>query len=184
MSACAKHWKASEGGRQWTSEGLARGGNDVKVVLEIQPGTNVLRVCGGNPFRISNSSALTLLETGSEIINFYTTWNVGLKYGLRALSQRRSLAFLPTTSLLLSTCLWNWGCNFIGTFFFAMSKHLVWSWIFLPVLGGPAFRSHHLSCSLWKFNCTLREEVDLLFPFLSSSLLFPPLLLATFLKEL
>lgn len=53
-----------------------------KLSLEIQPGTNVLRVCRDNPFGISNSSALTFLETGSEMYWPLHYLKCRLKYGV------------------------------------------------------------------------------------------------------
>ena len=38
-----------------------------KLSLEIQPGISVIRMCRDNPFRISDSSVLNWLETGSEM---------------------------------------------------------------------------------------------------------------------
>lgn len=64
-----------------------------KLSLEIQPGTNVLRVCGGNPFRISNSSALTLLETGSEMYWPLHYLKCRLKYGFTCSFPKKISAF-------------------------------------------------------------------------------------------
>ena len=42
-----------------------------KLSLEIQPGTNVLRVCGDNPFGISNSSARPSLRLALRCSGLY-----------------------------------------------------------------------------------------------------------------
>lgn len=105
-----------------------------KLSLEIQPGINVLRMCRDNPFRISNSSVLTLFETGSEMYwpLYCLKWR--LKYGFTCSYPKSMPAFTFQLLVITFHLFTKLRLEFLWYIFSLWVKHLVWSWFWEVLL--------------------------------------------------